>query len=338
MTPGEINETYINWKDYIFFRDTIQSFQTFTQNSNHIDSFIKHNAVPLDSKERHNFINICHEIRELFKIMSSYNPSNNGKCCNYINYYIRDQIKDLFPTKENGIFEYFKKYVDINKTDLSYKTCVSEIKYIEKEEFDKINELFNLYDHYETILNPDSEGNNDPNDCRELKEFIDEYNDIIQKHKDDQPFQKVLNNLRCSIENNELFNNNCKNELSEIIENEDNPWNKNECNESQEKEYLKKYSNPNYSYFGTTTYIQPVNMNVIIATTLSSVFLGTVLYYIYKFTASRNYLRNRFPRMRKMNRNISDETYQHEMCNRKHYLRDLKEKCYNVSYVSEKKY
>ncbi|GAW84415.1 variable surface protein [Plasmodium gonderi] len=338
MTPAIINQTYINWKDYILYREIFESLPTLSQNSEDIDCFINQCSVQVENEERDNFINICQNIRKLFKIMSSNDSCNNRKFCIYINYNIREQIRDLFPTKQKVIFEHFMNYVESNKTDESYNTCVPEIKYIEKPVFDKMNDLYNLYEHYETILYPNSEDNNYSIDCDDINGFIDDYNEIIEKYKHDKAFQKVLNNLRCSIEYNDLFKNNRKCNITEILKNKYNPWDKNECNESEEKEYLMKYSNPNYSYFSTTTYIQPVNMNIIISTTLSSVFLGTVLYYIYKFTTSRNYLRNRFPRMRRMNRNIKDEIYQHEMCNRKHYHRDLKEKYYKVSYDSEREY
>ncbi|GAW84618.1 variable surface protein [Plasmodium gonderi] len=336
MKLPETNKTYINWKDYILFRKIFESLQISTQISEDIISFIVQNPVHV-CVERNKFINICQIIRELFNIMSSNDSCKNGKCCNYINYYIREQIKQFFPLKVNDIFEHFKKYVESKKTNESYKTCMPEIKYIEEQEFDKMNELYQLYEYYESILNPDSEDNNDPNDCTELKEFIDEYNEIIGKHKEDIHFHKELNNLRCSIENNDLYNN-CKSELRQISKNVIIQRDKNNCNAFVEKQYLKEYSEKNNTYFSASTYIPHANMNVIIPTTLSSVFLGIVLYIIYKFTASRNYLRNRFLRMREMNRNIIDETYQHEMCNKKHYHGALKEKCYNVSYVSERKY
>ncbi|GAW84619.1 variable surface protein [Plasmodium gonderi] len=327
MTLPETNKTYINWKDYIFFRDYLERLKTIKKNSNDIDNFIKHKSVPLYDVERHNFINICHEIRELFRIMSSNDTYDNRKCCNYINYYIRHQIKENFPTKEYEIFEHFKNYVESNIKDQSYKKCVPEIKYIGEAEFDKMNELIELYDHYETNLYPTSVDNNGPSiDCKDLNDFIEDYNEKVQKHMDDIPFHKELNNLRCSIENNELFNDNCESTLRGISKNEHYPSEIKHCDESLEKEYLKKYTKPTYSYFSTNTYIQPTNMKDIIAITLSS------------FTTARNYLRNRFPRMRRMNRNKKEETYQHEMYNRKHYHRDLKEKCYNVLYVSERKY
>ncbi|GAW84143.1 variable surface protein [Plasmodium gonderi] len=337
MTPDEINEKYINWKDYIHFREFFETLPTFRQNYEDIDSCIVKNSVHEEDKERNNFINICQNIKELFKFMSSNGSCNNGKCCNYINYYIRQQIKENFPTKEEEFFARFKNYIESNKNYESYKTCVPKIEYIEEEEFKKMDELYDLYEHYESILNPDPEENNSPTECSDIDGFIEEYNDIIEKHKEDIPFIKELYILRCSFENNDLYNN-CKSELTDISENEDNPRNINDCNGSLEKVYLKQYSERKNRYSSTTTYIQPVNMNVIIASTLSSVFLGTVLYCIYKFNTSGNYLRNHFPRMKRMNRNIRDGTYQQEMCNRKHYHRNLKEKCYNVSYVSERKY
>ncbi|GAW84146.1 variable surface protein [Plasmodium gonderi] len=338
MTPTEINKTYINWKDYILFRKIFESWQISTQISEDIDRFIKDNSVAVKDKEREHFINICQIIRELFNIMSSNDSCKNGKCCNYINYYIRERIRDHFHPKEKAIFEHFTKYIECKKTDECYNTCMPKIQYIEEADFKKMDELYDLYEHYETILNPDPEENNSPIECSDIDGFIEEYNDIILKYNDDKPFHKELKNLRCSIEYNELFNKNCKNTLTGILENEDNPWNKDECNESQEIQYLKEYLERKNAYFSKITYIQPANMNVIIASALSSVFLGTVLYCIYKYITSGNYLRNLFPRMKRMNRNINDETHQHEMCNRKDYHRNLKGKCYNVSYVSERKY
>ncbi|GAW84714.1 variable surface protein [Plasmodium gonderi] len=313
MKLPETNKTYINWKDYILFRKIFESLQISIQISEDIISFIVQNPVHV-GVERNKFINICQIIRDLFNIMSSNDSCKNGKCCNYINYYIREQIKQFFPLKVNDIFEHFKKYVESKKTNESYKTCMPEIKYIQEQEFDKMKELYQLYEYYESILNPDSEDNSDPNGCSEIKDFIVSYNEFIETYNDDIPLHEELNHLRCSIEYNDLYNN-CK-----------------------KKQYLKEYSERNNTYFSASTYIPHANMNVIIPTTLSSVFLGIVLYIIYKFTASRNYLRNRFLRMRRMNRNIIDETYQHEMCNKKHYHGALKEKCYNVSYVSERKY
>ncbi|GAW84620.1 variable surface protein [Plasmodium gonderi] len=338
MTPAEINKTYIKWIDYSSCREFIDSLQISTQNSSDIESFINESSVTLEHNEHDNFIKICQEIRELFNNMSSNDTYNNRKCCNYINYYIRHQIKVYFPEKEKEIFNHLKNYIESNKNYESYKTCVPKIEHIGNAEFNKLDKLFELYDLYESILNPDSEDNDDHNDCEELNDLINDYNEIIKKYNEDINLHKELYNLRCSIENNELINNNCKSMLNGMSENKYKAWNKNECNESQEKLYLKQYSEGKNTYLSNNTYIQPLNINVIIASTLSSVFLGTVLYCMYKINTSGNYLRNHIPRMKRMNRNIKDGTYQQEMCNRKHYHRNLKEKCYNVSYVSERKY
>ncbi|GAW84423.1 variable surface protein [Plasmodium gonderi] len=331
MTPAKKNEAYINWKDYILFRVFFKSLSTFIQISNDIDSLIQQNLVSVKDREPNNFNNICQKIRELYNIMSYNDYCKNEKCCNYINYYIREKITDYFKYNDEEINKHFNIFVERIKTDNPYNICLLEIKYIEKAEFDKMNKLYDLYEIYENILNSNSEDNNYPNDCEYLNDFIEEYNEIIVEHKDDTYFNKELKNLRCSIENNKLYNN-CKDRLTDTFNNSHNIIN---CNGPEEIKYLKEYSKQIYSYISARSSIQPANMNVIIATTLSSVILVTVLYYIYKLTTARNYLRNRF---RRINKNIRDETYEHPMWNRKHYHRNSKGKCYNVSYVSERKY
>ncbi|GAW84519.1 variable surface protein [Plasmodium gonderi] len=134
------------------------------------------------------FFDVCKRINEYFKY-----------------FLIKDTSRVRINESEESIFNYFKEYIDYNKSDNIYNKCISEIKYIERKFFSTIGNLYDIYDAYETVIQAISSNFVDSLICEKIENLFDNYNKIIEIDiiKDDNFFLNELYNIRCLIENNE---------------------------------------------------------------------------------------------------------------------------------------
>ncbi|CAG9473053.1 unnamed protein product [Plasmodium vivax] len=96
--------------------------------------------------------NIFNKLYHFLKGDGIFWDQDNTECCKYINYWLNTSLQDLLPGLRNtDSFKVFQNIVDFYNEDKSSKRCVSDIKYIESNELNKMFNLYSLYKNYEAL-------------------------------------------------------------------------------------------------------------------------------------------------------------------------------------------
>ncbi|GAW84657.1 variable surface protein [Plasmodium gonderi] len=286
MTHGAINS-----KDYNLIRILFDLLESPTFSTADIDTYVQRYSFFSKYKNINIVKEIIKKIQLYFMNITNNASCNEGKPCNYINYRINDQDKLIHSNERKDFFLDLKKYIESNIISSSDNIYTSEIKYIENDEFQKIQELYDIYNNISFILQVFSKTNKSESFyCNELEVFIKNYKHIISTVNENIHLLNVLNNLKCSIKSNVWFsNNNCNPNILRIFNNDDNSNNKIECNEWGEKEYIKPYSEDNYASFSRHITNASVNMKIIIAISFISVFLLIKKLFTNSLTKNEKY-------------------------------------------------
>ncbi|GAB69688.1 hypothetical protein PCYB_004370, partial [Plasmodium cynomolgi strain B] len=158
----------------------------------------------IDSKIKVSFIYLCAMVKDYLSHSVIKRLRDVTNTCKYINYHIRKELINHKYSDKNGTFNKLKEYIlfgDENKD----KSCISKMEYIDDLSFNKMNDLYGLYDAYDAFCDERNRGV--LNNCSTLSELIDDYNDIINENKYENSIYlyKELKNIKCLIEKLELM-------------------------------------------------------------------------------------------------------------------------------------
>ncbi|CAI7724322.1 Plasmodium vivax Vir protein, putative [Plasmodium vivax] len=305
----ETKDTYYNYDDYCFFKKNFENalYKADIGSIDQTNIIIK--SIHSNIKDR--FIKICATIKDYLS-HSDINPLSDIKNpCNYINYYLRMELKDQIYYDKNDTFKNIKTYIqfgDKNKNN----SCISKMEYIDNVTYNKMKKLYNLYDAYEAFLEQRI-NNDDLNNCNTLSEVIDEYNDIIKNNEYAKSFYlyKELKHIKCLIESDHLFYpGKCNPKLSEFTSPKGLPL-----------EYEKPCKNNEKTSSGVTI-------------SLISGMTGMFGILLYKYTPVGNKLRHLIYGKSQISNNMHDEKYKLYINNFENETNDLDGRRYNVSYYS----
>ncbi|GAB70028.1 hypothetical protein PCYB_007770, partial [Plasmodium cynomolgi strain B] len=194
---------YYNYDDYYFLNKIFEIYLD-TQD---ISSVNTDNAIikSIDSNIKISFINLCATIKD-YLLRSRINPlSGVTNPCNYINYYLRKELRKSDYSDKDGTFNNFKEYFKLDD-EIKNNSCISQMEYIDNVTFEKMNKLYGLYDAYKNfcynkyfILVQEN--------CIALSEVINRYNDIINNNEyaNSIYLYKELKNIKRLIERDRLF-------------------------------------------------------------------------------------------------------------------------------------
>ncbi|SCA60776.1 Plasmodium vivax Vir protein, putative [Plasmodium vivax] len=158
-------------------------------------------------------LNLVATYKNLFETLTSYLTQDHlfqiqtqPVCCNYINYWLNDQIKNKHFTYPESIFKFFKEYTDgyakkrFGDRSLEKKSCSRYYKYLLNEKFDKMKILYKMYEFYVQNITQNKYYENKVK-CDNLKLIETIYNELRQKDPKDYELHSKLENFKNLIVN-----------------------------------------------------------------------------------------------------------------------------------------
>ncbi|KMZ90591.1 hypothetical protein PVMG_05738, partial [Plasmodium vivax Mauritania I] len=194
---------YYNYDDYCFFKKKFDdAYSTSKEKSVNEDNII---IKSIHTKIKDRFIKLCAAIKDYLS-HSDIKPLNGvTKTCNYINFYLRTELKDQKYYDKNDTFDNIKIFFQFDDK-IKNNSCISNMKYIDDLIFNKMKKLYKLYDAYEAFCEQ-IDIHEDLSNCNTLSDVIDDFNGIIKSHKYPNSIYlfKELKKFKCLIEKNDLF-------------------------------------------------------------------------------------------------------------------------------------
>ncbi|CAI7718345.1 Plasmodium vivax Vir protein, putative [Plasmodium vivax] len=197
----ETKDTYYNYHDYCLFRKVFENalYKSDIKSVDTNNEIIS--SIPKNIKDR--FISLCATIKDYVSHSDIIRLSDVTNPCNYINFYLKIELKYQKYSDKKDTFNNIKKYIQfVDKNN----TCISKMIYIDDVIFNKMKKLYSLYDNYEALF----EGlryHDQSYSCTELKDLVKEFNSFILSNKkttNKHLFDK-LKYFKCLLDNVELI-------------------------------------------------------------------------------------------------------------------------------------
>ncbi|KMZ82064.1 hypothetical protein PVIIG_06331 [Plasmodium vivax India VII] len=143
-----------------------------------------------------------YQLKKFISRGHSFVKHGKDKCCNYINYYLNKTVRDSAYGVNDENFQYFDEFMRLDpKVRVSGIDCISKLSYMNKDVFEKMEKLYDLYDYFTKLRESD-----DPSAlCHNISSLAEKYESVLQecKGKDDNLCNK-LRNLKSVIVRDEL--------------------------------------------------------------------------------------------------------------------------------------
>ncbi|CAG9473052.1 unnamed protein product [Plasmodium vivax] len=240
MTTNVTENTYYNYADYSYFKNTFESYDSKLSET----IVIEESSIPpkIEAKNKVTFTKQLKEIKKYLEQFTANDLEKNGKCCGYLNYWISNHVSKTYKDQKDLFFTYFSKFIEnINGTPKS-NTCISKIHLINDELLKKMGKLYDLYDYYENNHLLLSRGHGNSYVCTQFEGLVNDYNEAIKKYKEkgDVHLLKKLKDVICLIKHDKwMSENDCKTKVIQLFSQEsESLYDKNSC-KNLERDLLK---------------------------------------------------------------------------------------------------
>ncbi|SBT02707.1 PIR Superfamily Protein [Plasmodium ovale wallikeri] len=340
------SEKYDSFEDYSFNYGIYNQIQS--EIGGDFDSFPE---TVLGEKTEHSFrITMdCLRLRKYLMHFGSNDKCQNKNCCQYINYILNGRVRDDYNSK-SSIFDIYKSYMNHNSNNEIKNLCMSEIKDMGTDIYEKSKNLYNLYKICELFI---SNKRLTPL-CSYAKPCSTIYNKIISEYPDidDTKFCKVLKDFKRVFEEKvNLSTSICNSEIQNLF------LLSVTCNHDEEKadgsfafsgsrsgmldtqETYGESSHPPAPQTESDTeehHILPSSLGATIPITLfsSGISVLLILLSFYKFTPLGNWLKLRIQNFKGISRSNDGEEYEIHQLIPEYDERDSDYNGYNIAYNS----
>ncbi|VUZ99945.1 PIR protein [Plasmodium vivax] len=340
MTYIENKDTYYKYEDYCFYRNIYDTVDGISGTNS-----LSTNPIILKyfrSHQEKNVIRVSKKIKGYLKhfVTKDIHKSNNR--CAYINYILNDEIQGLIYKAKSYTFEMFINYIK-SDAELKNNTCFSNIMYLEKNIYDNMKKLYDLYNKYEVIYENNRYGM-DTHWCTDLVDLVKDFNTTVsEKDKRINVYLfKELKYIKCLLENLELI----KQKKCAGIEELSSPYMDSkedivQCIDQvkttarpeghEESQTSERYAEERGTETGIPGSDKP---RASITLPLSGAMAGMFCLLLYKYTPVGNKLRHLVQGKNSISKNMHDEKYKLYVNNFENQNNDLEGRRYNVSYYS----
>ncbi|KMZ89795.1 hypothetical protein PVMG_06063 [Plasmodium vivax Mauritania I] len=211
----ENKDTYYKYEDYCFYRNIYENVD-IKSNTNElsINHYI-HKTILSSLKER--VTHVSRKIKGYLKHFDAKDIHKSNNRCAFMYYILNDEIRRTIYKAKSYTFEMFINYIK-SDAELKNNTCFSNIMYLEKNIYDNMKKLYDLYNKYEFIYEYDRYGV-DTHSCTYLVDLVKDFNTTVREKDKRINFYlfKELKYIKCLLENLELFKQGKCEEIEELL-------------------------------------------------------------------------------------------------------------------------
>ncbi|CAG9482878.1 unnamed protein product [Plasmodium vivax] len=170
------------------------------------------------AEKKHSITRDCLRLSKYLMNFHSVKECKIKNCCQYINYLLNKTAR-IYNDSNESIFEIYIKYMKHNNNNNNndiINLCLPEIKYMDLDEYDKIDSLYTAYEVCQFYIS----NKNDRMSCKRAKLCANAYNNIMTVYtkRNDTKFCKILKDLNIFLEANEpMSTGDCSSRFSALL-------------------------------------------------------------------------------------------------------------------------
>ncbi|KMZ96175.1 hypothetical protein PVNG_06348 [Plasmodium vivax North Korean] len=190
---------YFEYQDYTILKKIFDYKSTENFDVSSANDLIKliQNTPTKEKKLRETF---C-KLKKFIQRDDCFYKHDNNKCCNYINYWLNITVRDSEYNVNDKKFYIFDKFMQVDPNIKNGATkCTSRLSYMNKDELEKMEKLYNLYDDFTELKQRD----NPSSLCQNISVLAEKYKSMKQEYKEDHKLCEVLKKLKKVIETDNL--------------------------------------------------------------------------------------------------------------------------------------
>ncbi|SBT55644.1 PIR Superfamily Protein [Plasmodium ovale wallikeri] len=304
MSPPQGYEEYCSYDEYKDFKKNLESFNPEAKDGYREACF---NILDETIKGDQNTLGYFRKLKQYLEKYNNNNSCKNSNCCRYINYWLNDKARNLDNLNKTH-FHFFKKYAECEDDKRTFK-CTSDIYLLSDEEFNPMNELYELYDSY-YVYNPFKD--KITVSCTYANEFTTKHNNLVYKcnYQENNNVCYEIERVRLLFEKDmEDTRKICGGKLERLLPIPD----------AYAKEKIKS------SEFLRSISPVPVFPSIIVT--------SLILLFLYKFTPIGPLLLGKMNNDKIMSNNLDEQT-QEFLYNSEEENSNYRKRSYNISYKS----
>ncbi|EDL42648.1 variable surface protein Vir6-related, partial [Plasmodium vivax] len=203
MASAQSNPEYLNYYDYINFKDKFNPTWVTTFNKEKFENILNNT---LENDVRSKYYDV---LKEIFRHIYNYNVFTRfgaTKPCIYVSYILHKVVKNKKGMQYNeDTFNTTKKFVEKFKKEESYSNegCESKMVYIDSNTYEKMKYLYDLYDNYYEYTNKNYWADY-ADKCKTIGLAMHYHNKIIDDYQSDDDLVKKSLDMKLLIEKLEL--------------------------------------------------------------------------------------------------------------------------------------
>ncbi|SBT00527.1 PIR Superfamily Protein [Plasmodium ovale curtisi] len=216
MGHEEEEDFYCSYTEFTKYNDKSKSFSS-TEISNYNTESCDH-VISDKFKKETNIKDIFKKLKKILEHYKNHNLQNSNKYYGYINYWLKTQLTGT-------------DLLNKNTTDFcnEFESCDSEIKLLNKrisdinskpnDLFERINELYSVYDDYYIFKSFESSMSSESIKCVYAKQCVNKYNNIVDNYasNDKSNLLNELQNLKHLFNENGIFSvQDCEKEIPKL--------------------------------------------------------------------------------------------------------------------------
>ncbi|GAW84116.1 variable surface protein [Plasmodium gonderi] len=328
-------ETYFNYEDYISYKGEFSISPAESLSTHDIEEFLQ-DFKDVDAAKT-TIQSFCMKIKAYFEYINHIYSSSYNKCCDYINYYIKELDDMTYISTNETLSMYLRAFVNNYNYDANNMKFRCNLKDIDGIIYEKKKKLYNIYDIYSSIFQIRANEIPGQDLCYYFQSLIEAYSELLNiiKSPFDSAFLAEVNNISCLIEKNELKSNvKCSRELLELSEKINSGYYEKKCIVIESPEQMKEQLMHSKINFVETFSTNNSPKKVIITTVLFTINLGAIFLYLYQYREFWKILRLRMLRKIRRTMNMKDEQCEHRLFKYEIDLTGTDEKNYNITYTS----
>ncbi|KMZ77204.1 hypothetical protein PVIIG_06281 [Plasmodium vivax India VII] len=200
MEETEVDKMVLTFEKYIDFQEKFGNVQNFSSDSVNVNMILDKANITGNDKENY---------KKAFDILLNhihrdglFTHDENPEACKYINYILYEQVerKDHRSYNEELIKLFHKFLVAYGEIRSKQNRCVSKIYSIDDKTYNKINELYKVYDKYKLCYRFNKDmikwG------CDKFEDFFDSYDKyMLGIESNSLAFNNILQKIQQDAEN-----------------------------------------------------------------------------------------------------------------------------------------
>ncbi|SCA60681.1 hypothetical protein, conserved [Plasmodium vivax] len=191
---SEVDDMVLTYDDYITFKEKFDPKKPISLEGVNLEDILR--EANITGTSRTNYYNAFNTLLKHIHRDGLFIDRDNPEACKYINYILYEEVeRKKYRSYDQEAIPLFRKFLDAyGKKRGKQKRCISSIRSIKPQTYNRINALYDVYDKYkECVLFSE---NTIKHGCEKFENFFSSYDKYMRENESKSlEFNKILENI-----------------------------------------------------------------------------------------------------------------------------------------------